>query len=158
VPRDPALKPYRVFVYSVYGMMCFVLFAQLIRSVVGDLYGGRAATAAQQSEAACLDDLQRLYAQLSARATEPAPRSLESGQLAREWDTWSRRWEDDVAAVSSRCRLDSPGSPASRSMADALDGIEALRRRLARSGEETSEEARQVKEALDAAKAQLKLR
>jgi hypothetical protein len=157
VPRDPALKPYRVFVYSVYGLVCFALFAQLLRSVVGDLYGGRASKAAQQSEPACLEDLQRLYDQLSARATEPAPRSLESGQLAREWDTWSRRWEDEVANVSSRCRLEAPSSPAARSMAEALDGIEELRRRLSRSGEETSEEARQVKEALDAAKAQLKL-
>lgn len=157
MPRDPALKSYRVFVYCAYGLVCLLLFVQLIRSVVGDLYGRPAATAAQQSEPACLEDLQRLYAQLSARATEPAPRSLESGQLAREWDTWSRRWEDEVAEVNSRCRLDSPASPASRSMADALDGIEALRRRLSRSGEETSEEARQVKEALDAAKAQLQL-
>jgi hypothetical protein len=134
-----------------------VLFTQLLRSVIGDLYGGRASKAAQQSEPACLEDLQRLYDQLSARAVEPAPRSLESGQLAREWDTWSRRWEDEVATVSNRCQLDAPASPAKRSMAEALDGIEELRRRLSRSGEEASEEARQVKEALDAAKAQLKL-
>jgi hypothetical protein len=158
VPRDPALKPYRVFVYLVYGLFCLVLFAQLLRSVMSDLYGGRPSKATQQSEPACLDDLQRLYDQLSARATEPAPRSLESVQLAREWDTWSRRWEDEVANVSSRCRLDAPASPAARSMAEALEGIEELRRRLSRSGEETSEEARQVKEALASAKAQLKLR
>jgi hypothetical protein len=157
VPRDPALKPYRVFVYSVYGLICVVLFGQLLRSVMSDLYGGHAATATQQTEPACLEDLQRLYDQLSARAIEPAPRSLESGQLAREWDTWSRRWEDEVATVSSRCQLEAPASPAARSMAEALDGIEELRRRLARSGEETSEEARRVKEALDSAKAQLKL-
>jgi hypothetical protein len=158
VPRDPALKPYRVFVYSVYGLFCLVLFAQLLRSVVGDLYGGSKAKTAQQSESACLEDLQRLYDQLSARATQPAPKSLENGQLAREWDTWSRRWEDEVATLSGRCQLDAPGSPASRSMAEALEGIEELRRRIARNGEETSEEARQVKEALDSAKAQLKLR
>ena len=158
MPRDPALKPYRVFVYSVYGLICFVLFGQLLRSVMGDLYGARAAKSAQQSEPACLEDLQRLYDQLSARATQPAPKSLENGQLAREWDTWSRRWEDEVATVSSRCRLEAPATAASRSMAEALEGIEELRRRIARSGEETSEEARQVKEALDAAKSQLKLR
>jgi hypothetical protein len=158
VPRDRALRPYRIFVYSVYGLICLVLFAQLLRSVISDLYGGRVAVAPHQSEAACLEDLQRLYDQLSARATEPAPRSLESGQLALEWDVWSRRWEADVAKVNSRCGLDSPASPASRAMADALDGIEELRRRLSRSGEETSEEARRVKEALAAAKAQLKIR
>jgi hypothetical protein len=146
-----------VFVYSVYGLICFVLFGQLLRSVMGDLYGARAPASAQQSEPACLEDLQRLYDQLSARATQPAPKSLESGQLASEWDTWSRRWEDEVATVSSRCQLEAPATAASRSMAEALEGIEELRRRIARSGEETSEEARQVKEALDAAKAQLKL-
>jgi hypothetical protein len=158
VPREPALKPYRIFVYSVYGLICMLLFVQLVRSVVRDLYGGPAAVAARQSEAACLEDLQRLYEQLSARATDPAPRSLESGQLAREWDGWSRRWEANVAQVSSSCRLDSPATPASRAMAEALDGIEDLRRRLSRSGEEASEDARRVKEALAAAKAALKLR
>jgi hypothetical protein len=142
----------------VYGLICFVLFGQLLRSVVADLYGARATNKAQQSEPACLEDVQRLYDQLSARATQPAPKSLENGQLAREWDTWSRRWEDEVATVSSRCQLEAPTSPASRSMADALEGIEELRRRIARSGEETSEEARQVKESLDAAKSHLKLR
>lgn len=158
MPREPALKPYRLFVYSVYGLICSALFVQLIRSVVGDLYGRRIAVAARQSEAACLEDLQRLYDQLSARAVEPAPRGLETGQLSREWDTWSRRWEAEVAQVSNRCRLDSPSTPASRSMADALDGIEDLRRRLSRSGEESSEDARRVKEALAAAKSELKLR
>lgn len=157
MPRDPALKPYRVFIYSVYGLACFVLFGQLLRSVMSDLYGSRAATATQRSEPACLEDLQRLYDQLSARATEPAPHSLESAQLAREWDTWSRRWEEEVATVNGRCQLAAPVSPAARSMAEALDGIEELRRHLSRSGEETSEEARRVKEALDSAKAQLKL-
>jgi len=136
-----------------------VLFGQLLRSVVSDLYGGRTASSAQQqSEPACLEDLQRLYDQLSARATQPAPKSLENGQLAIEWDTWSRRWEDEVATVSAACRLEAPSTAASRSMAEALEGIEELRRRISRSGEETSEEARQVKEALDSAKAQLKLR
>src|SRR5258708_21444118 len=95
---------------------------------------------------ACLEDMERLYDQLSARAVQPAPRGLESDQLAREWDAWSRRWEDDVASVSARCQLDSPQEPAMKSLAEALDGIEELRRRLSRSGAEAAEAARTVPE------------
>jgi hypothetical protein len=158
VPRDPALKPYRLFVYSVYGLICCVLFVQLIRSVVGDLYGRRGPNAAQQSGPACLEDVQRLYDQLSARAVQPAPRGLEAGQLADEWDAWVRRWENEVARVSQACRLDVPQSPAMRSLAEALDGIEDLRRQLSRSGDDSAEDARRVKEALEAARQQLRMR
>ena len=154
--RDPALRPYRIAVYLAYGLFCAVLFAQLVRSVMGDLYGRRPPTGTQQSPMACLEDIQRLYGELSARAVQPAPRGLESDQLAREWDAWSRRWEDDVGSVSARCQLDSPQEPAMKSLAEALDGIEELRRRLSRSGEDASEEARRVKESLAEAHRQLK--
>ncbi len=156
--RDPALRPYRIAVYIAYGLFCAVLFVQLVRSVTSDLYGRRPPTAAQESPMACLEDMERLYDQLSARAVQPAPRGLESDQLALEWDAWSRRWEDDVGSVSARCQLDSPQEPAMKSLAEALDGIEELRRRLSRSGEEAAEEARSVKESLAEAHRQLKTR
>lgn len=156
-PRDPALRPYRIGVYVAYGVFCTLIFLQLIRSVTRDLYGGRAVPQGPQSATACLDDIGRLYNQLSARAMQPAPRGLESGQLAREWDVWSRRWEHDVAEVSARCDLSSP-DPAMQKLADALEGVEELRRRLARSGEEAAEEARRVKESLEAARALLKVK
>ena len=158
MPRDPALKPYRIALYCAYGAFCGVLFAQIIRSVVGDLYGHRPAETAQQSATACLDDVERLYAQISARAVQPAPGGLEGGALAREWDAWTRRWEDEMYTVSQRCSLGSKDDPASRALADALDGIEELRRRLARSGAEASEEARRVKDALAQARRELKVR
>ena len=158
MPRDPALKPYRLFVYLVYGLICTVLFGQLLRSVIGDLYGRRPPNAAQETPAACLEDVQRLYDQLSARAVQPAPRGLESGKLAEEWDQWARRWEDEVARVSLACKLDVPESAAMRSLSEALDGIEDVRRRLSRPGEDSAENARRVKEALDAAREQLKMR
>jgi len=158
VPRDRALRPYRIALYCVYGAFCSVLFAQLIRSVVGDLYGHRPPDAAQQSATACLDDVERLYAQISARALQPAPGGLEGGALSREWDAWTRRWEDEVYSVAQRCSLGSRQDPASRALSDALDGIEELRRRLSRSGAETSEEARRVKDALTQARRELKVR
>src|SRR5437867_300593 len=120
--------------YCAYGAVCAVLFLQLIRSVVGDLYGHRREATAQQNPTACLDDVERLYAQISARAVQPAPGGLEGGALAREWDAWARRWEDDLDSVSQRCRLDSSGDAAARALSDALDGIEELRRLLSRSG------------------------
>jgi hypothetical protein len=158
VPRDPAFKPYRIAVYCAYGVVCSVLFVQLLRSVMGDLYGRRAEAGAQATPTACLEDVERLYAELSARAVQPAPGGLESNELSREWDTWSRRWEDEVDRVSERCQLSSAADPARRALADALEGIEELRRRLSRSGEDAAEDARSVKESLALARKQLGLK
>ncbi|HEX9576451.1 MAG TPA: hypothetical protein VF993_01785 [Myxococcales bacterium] len=155
--RDPALRPYRIGVYVAYGLFCAFLFLQLLRSVTSDLYGRRTGNAPQETPAACLDDVERLYAQLSARALEPAPMGLGSDALAREWDAWSRRWEDEVESVSVRCRLDSR-DPAMRALGNALDGIEELRRRLSRSGEDAAADARRVKESLAEARRQLKIK
>ena len=156
--RDPELRPYRIGVYAAYGLVCAFLFLQLLRSVTADLYGKRADSAPlQQSPAACLDDVERLYAQLSARALEPAPLKRGNDALARDWDAWSRRWEDEVARVSDGCRLDS-SDPAIRALGDALDGIEELRRRLSRSGEDAATDARRVQDALAEARRQLKIK
>jgi hypothetical protein len=158
VPRDPALKPYRVAMYCIYGAACAFLFVQLVRSVVGDLYGRRSETAAQQSATACLDDVERLYGQISSRAVQPAPGGLEGGALAREWDAWSRRWDDEIDRINQRCRFGSGNEPGLRALAEALDGIEELRRLLSRSGADAAEEARRVKDALAQARRELKVR
>ena len=73
MPRDPALKPFRIAMYCIYGAFCAVLFVQIVRSVVADLYGRKPQTAAEQTPTACLDDVERLYAQISARAVQPRP-------------------------------------------------------------------------------------
>jgi hypothetical protein len=158
VPRDPALKPYRVALYCLYGAVCLLLFVQLLRSVVGDLYGRRTPDPARQTPTACLEDVERLYGQISSRAVQPAPGGLEGGALAREWDTWSRGWEDELDRVSQRCRPGSGGEPGSRALGEALDGIEEIRRRLSRSGADAAEEARRVKDALAQARRELKER
>jgi len=157
VPRDPALKPYRIAVYVVYGAACALLVLQLVRSVVGDLYGRRPPEGPQQTPIACLEDVERLYGQLSSRAVQPAPGGLEGGALAREWDAWSRRWEDELDRLNERCRPESGGN-GSRALSDALDGIEELRRRLSRSGSDAAEDARRVKDALAQARRELKER
>src|SRR5437763_6316218 len=144
--------------YCAYGAVSAVLFLQLTRSVAGDLYGHRREAAAQQTPTACLDDVERLYAQISSRAGQPAPGGLEGGALAREWDAWSRRWEDEVDRVNQHCRLGSVAEPGSRALGEALDGIEELRRRLFRSGADAAEEARRVKESLAQARRELKAR
>ena len=145
-------------VYLVYGLACAFLFVVLIRSVTGDLYGKpRALSGPQQAATACLEDLHRLYDQLSARAVQPAPRGLESDGLAREWDAWQRRWDDDIERLSVRCQLATSQDPAAPHLTEALDGMEELRRRLARSGKDAAADARRVKEALAAARTLLKL-
>ena len=144
--------------YGAFGAFCALLFTLLIRSVVGDLYGRRTPDVTQESATACLEDVERLYAQISAHAVQPAPGGLEGGALAREWDLWTRRWEDEVDRVGRLCSLGARQDPASRALSDALDGIEELRRRLSRSGSEAAEEARRVKEALAQARRALKMR
>jgi hypothetical protein len=156
--RDPTLRPYRVGLYVVYGLFCAVLFVQLLRSVASDLYGHAPPAAPQASATACLEDVDRLYAQLSARAVQPAPGGLESGALAREWDLWTRRWEEEVARVSSRCELDHARDPARQQLAAAVDALEELRRDLSRSGESAADEARRVKDALAQARTLLGLK
>src|SRR3954462_10724858 len=120
--------------YSLFGVTCSFLFALLLRSVVADLYGRRPAATQRGNPRACLDDVERLYGQISARAVQPAPGGLEGGALAREWDAWVRRWEEDVDLVRTRCHLESGEDNALRALAEALDAIEELRRRLSRSG------------------------
>jgi hypothetical protein len=157
-PRPPELKPYRLGVYALYGGSCAVLFFLLLRSVIGDLYGKRRAEGPQQSATACLEDIDRLYGQLSARAIQPAPGGLDQGALAREWDQWSRRWEDDLGAVSARCQLESSPGDAQKQLAEAMDGIEELRRNLASSGTSAAEQARRVRESLSAARKLLRIK
>jgi hypothetical protein len=156
--RDPTLRPYRVALYVVFGAFCAVLFLQLLRSVASDIYGHPPPAAPQASATACLEDVDRLYAELAARAIQPAPGGLEGGSLAREWDLWTRRWEAEVARVSSLCELDNARDPARRQLATAVDALEELRRDLALSGESTAGQARQVKEALTAARQLLGLK
>ena len=156
--RDPAFRTYRIALYCVFGAFCAVLFYLLVRSVASDLYGHSPPAVPRASATACLDDVDRLYAQLSARAVQPAPGGLEGGALAREWDLWTRRWEEEVAKVGARCKLDEDGDPALRHLAAAVDGLEELRRDLSRSGESASEEARQVKDSLAQARKLLGLK
>jgi hypothetical protein len=156
--RDPKFRSYRVTLYALYGAFCAVLFAQLLRSVASDIYGHPPPAAPQASPTACLEDVDRLYSQLAARAVQPAPGGLEGGALAREWDLWTRRWEADVARVSSRCELDDAKDPARRQLAAAVDALEDLRRDLALSGESTAGQARQVRDALAQARQLLGLK
>ncbi|MFL5278502.1 MAG: hypothetical protein ACJ79T_18650 [Myxococcales bacterium] len=155
-PRDPALKPYRVSLYVVYGLFATLLFVQLVRSVASDLYGHTPPAGPPKTPHACLDEVDRLYGQLSARAVQAAPGGLEGGALSREWDAWTRRWEEDVAQVSDRCGLSDPKDDAGRALAQAVDGLEALRRELSRSGEDAASEARHVQDALATAREPLR--
>lgn len=158
MPRPPELRPYRLAVYAAYGLVCALLFLALVRSVMSDLYGRHRGDLPQATPLSCLEDLDRLYAQVSARAVQPAPRGLDTGLLAREWDLWSIGWQDELGRVSARCRLDEPSGPAMTDLANAREGLEELRRELSRSGESVSAEARRVKDALGSAREKLRVR
>jgi hypothetical protein len=158
VARDPATRPYRIAMYVVYAAVAGLLFFQLVRSVVSDLYGRAPRAEPVQTPLACLEDVDRLYSQLAARAVQPAPLGLEAGALSREWDAWTRRWEDDVARVRERCSLDDASDPPRQHLARAVSGLEELRRELSRNGEDASNEARSVKNELAAARSDLRAR
>ena len=147
-------------VYLVYSLFSAALCALVLRSVTGELFGRAVphGEAPPASSAACVEDVERLFAALAARALDPAPGGLGSETRALDWDRWSQRWEDEVAAVSARCRLDAPPDQPRRQLAAAVEALEDLRRELARSGQETSREARRVRESLDAARAGQKRR
>ena len=152
MPRPPELRPYRVFVYLLFGVLSALASVLILRSVVGDLFGqARAGSAARPATAAgCVDDVGHLFSAISARAAQPAADPA-SEAAALEWDRWSRGWEDELFAVSSRCRM-GPHLDA------AIDGLENLRRELNRSGQQIGLAARLVKEQLDLARAALKPR
>ncbi len=155
-PRPPELRSYRLAVYTVFGTVCAVLFFQLIRSVVSDIYGRNdSAAGPAMSAPVCLDELDSLYQRLAARAVEPAPRGLDETHLSVEWDVWSRRWEAELESVSQRCRLATPADPAMSDLADAQEALEDLRRGLGRSGDEISSQAGRAKDALASARARL---
>ena len=151
MPRPPEYRPYRVAVYLIFGAFSALLGFQLIRSVTADLFGRAPRRDQPATAAACLDDLERLYASLSPGAVQPAP-GAESPALDR--DGWARRWEDDVAGVRERCNLEAPADAAHLSLAEALDGLEDLRRNQADSGGQ----ARRVRDSLAAARRSLGLR
>jgi len=147
--------PYRVAMYVAFGLFTALLFFQLIRSVASDLYGRSPPAGPAKTPLACIEEVDRLYGQLSARAVQPAPGGLESGAVAREWDDWTRRWEDDMEQVSDRCGLGNPVDATGRALSQAVDGLEGLRRDLSRNGSDAADEARRVKDALTAARSQL---
>jgi hypothetical protein len=155
--RPPELLPYRLAVYAAFGLVCALLFFAILRSVVGDLYGrGPSAAGAPPSAMACLEDLDRLYAKVSARAVQPAPGGLETPLLAREWDLWSSRWQVELDQVSARCRLDEDRrEPGLSDLASARESLEELRRELSRTGAAASQQARRVRDSLAAARAKL---
>ena len=155
--RPKELRPYRVAIYLLYSTVAALAGGLVLRSVMADLFGrAPAGEARAATPASCLDDVDRLFSALSARAAQPLPRGLASDAIALEWDRWSRGWEDEVAAISLRCRQSLGDENGRVHLAIALDSLENLRRELGRSGQETADDSRRVKDELAAARAALK--
>jgi hypothetical protein len=162
-PRPPEFKRHRVAVYVLYGIVCAVMFFQLIRSVSGDLYGQPASRDTRPATPQiCLEEVERLAVQLGARAALPAPgapgHEERAGTPDEEWDRWARRWEADVTAVGERCKLGEAQTQPMKELAAALEALEDLRRDVATSGEQTAATARRVRDLLGAARAQIQQR
>ena len=153
--RAPETRAARVAAYAVFIGLIAVFVALLIRSVAMDLYGRPPRRAARSdAAAACLGDIERLYRALQARIAAAAHPGTE--RQWHEFDTWSRRWDEDLDLVSARCHLDEEGGeeePARAALATAAERLEDLRRHVARCGDEGIEVGRLAREAIEAARA-----
>lgn len=143
-----ALRPYRVFVY-VLGFSFTVLFIVLIgRSVWLDLYG-RGPTKGLRAEApsinACVDELEALFTKLNARA------AMQPGVTSeKDWDTFTREFEDRLGLVQSRCVDESVGGDEGvrTALRDAADKLDSWRQHMSRCGEDGESERKVLADAI----------
>jgi hypothetical protein len=137
-PRDPKLRPYRTAAWILYFAAIAVAVGFFAVSVVKTLRGRArrtppAATSALPTRATlrvCMDELDALYVEQNQRAWAMGTHFGGASPLST-WRDWSPRWEERVADLSDRCRLDvTKGEWAAErgEMAAARDAMLALHR------------------------------
>lgn len=159
-PRDPRLRPYRFVAWVVYLAVIAVSVGLLVTSVVRNLRGkprrpvAAGSIATRAALRVCMDDLESLYREQNQRAWALGT-EFEAPEPLATWTDWAPRWEERVADLGDRCRLDVPsGEWASErsDMAAARDALLALHRaysaQVNRFAEEQGDLARAAAEAL----------
>jgi hypothetical protein len=159
--RDPRLRPYRVALWILYFAVVLVGIGLMATSIGRTLHGASRPSGHAQgplpTRAAlrvCLTDLELLYREQNQHAW-----ALGAGFEGRDpigaWHVWARAWEQRVADLSDRCRLDAGGGEdaAARSeLAAARDALRALHRaytaQVNRFAQEQSDLANAAAEAL----------
>ena len=166
-PRDPRLRPYRAAAWLFYFAAIAVAVGLFVASVVKTLRGRprrepAVAASTVPTRAAlrvCMDDLDALYQEQNQRAWAMGMRFEGPSPLAT-WNDWAPRWEERVADLSDRCRLDvTKGEWAGEraDMAAARDAMLALHRaytaQVNRFAEEHGDLARAAAESMKHARA-----
>jgi len=161
-PRAPELRPYRVFAWSLWGLVAGVASLLLIRSVVLDLYGRPPPhMRGVSSPARCLGDLERLLAELNAELWTASGRGRTPDEAAARFTRWATRWEHDLDDVQARCALEAaPTDPVRATLAEAAAHLTELRAayvaHMERFVQHGGPEARATRAALDKARAQIR--
>lgn len=146
-PRE--FRPYRVTMYAIFAVFTFLFIGLVFRSVWTDLYDRKPARGdamKHPSLTVCADELESLFRHLSVRtgmSTELTP------EAERDWNTFSRNFEDRLTTLRSRC-VDAPGNEDARlAIRDAVDRLDSLRQHLSRCGEEGENERKLVVQSID---------
>lgn len=162
-PRDPSLRPYRTVAWIAYFAAIGIAVGLFVTGVVRNLThrprrapvaavsGGLPTRAALR---VCMDDLDALYQEQNQRAWALGTR-FEGADPLRTWTDWAPRWEDRIADLADRCRLDASSGEWAKErgeMAAARDAMMALHRaysaQVNRFGEELGDLARGAAEAM----------
>lgn len=146
-PRE--FRPYRVTLYVLAGVFTFLFIFLVARSVWIDLYGRapiRPAATEHPTVSECARELLVLYRTLTRRselATALTP------EAERTWEEFSRRFEDQLEELRSRCS-DAQGDTETRAaILDVVDKLDTLRQHLSRCGEEGERERAVVAQAIE---------
>jgi hypothetical protein len=162
-PRDPSLRPYRFAAWIVYFTAIAVAVGLFVTGVVRNLRGRPRRTAMTDTAAhlptraslrVCMDDLDTLYREQNQRAWALGT-SFEGVDPLRAWTDWAPRWEEQLADLADRCRLDVTTGDWAKERADmaaARDAMLALHRaytaQVNRFGEEMGDLAKGATEAV----------
>ncbi len=164
--RDPRYRPYRFALWVVYFLAIALSIGTVVVSVVHHLSGphrpeARGTLPTRVTMRVCVQELEALQKEQNERAWRLAGEVGGRDALA-SFDAWSRKWEQRVADLSDRCRLDASdpdpqGFGGRAELARARDAVlelhRAYRAQVNRFAVEGADLARAAAEALAAAQA-----
>lgn len=155
--RPPEYRPYRVALYAIFLAFTLTFIGLVIRSVWMDLFLRDPVTGlvgASPSPTACIAELETLYRKLDSRLNLPITPAAE-----RDWDTFSREFEDRLNQIEARCvnqSYETQRTDVTVAIHDAAEKLDALRLHLSRCGEEGERERLVVVQALEALRGQVR--
>lgn len=155
--RDPRYRPFRLALWALYFAVITIAVTLTIRSIVLHLRGPHRpqTTGELPTRAAlrvCVTELEALHREQNRKAWELAD-TVGQGDAIQRWETWAREWEQRVADLADRCRLDASdpdpqGFGGRQELARAREAVLALHRayraQVNRFGQEEADLARRV--------------